>query len=159
MTTRLPIDSTSSQVRHGSESSTRSAGAQLHAVVDQQIAAARRAAAAARTTTVASRLRYIRSFRENLAAAASHLPGKLAVEIQRPPEDFLSSEIVPLLDACRFLEKNASRLLKPRRHAARTMPLWLAGTVHHVLREPLGVVLIVGPSNYPFFLPGAEAGP
>jgi acyl-CoA reductase-like NAD-dependent aldehyde dehydrogenase len=35
--------------------------------------------------------------------------------------------------------------------------LWLLGVTSEIRRDPLGVVLVLGPSNYPLFLPGAQA--
>jgi acyl-CoA reductase-like NAD-dependent aldehyde dehydrogenase len=74
----------------------------------------------------------------------------------RPSAEVLASEIVPLADACRFLEREAERLLAPRRLGRRGRPLWLMGTDAEVRREPLGVVQILAPGNYPLFLPGVQ---
>jgi acyl-CoA reductase-like NAD-dependent aldehyde dehydrogenase len=70
--------------------------------------------------------------------------------------DSLAAEIVPLVEACRYLERNAARLLQPRRFTTRLHPVWLAGVGLRVYREPLGVVLILGPWNYPLLLPGVQ---
>ncbi len=68
--------------------------------------------------------------------------------------DILVAEVLPLLAACRFLERRAARILAPTRPAGR--PVWLFGTRLRVRRVPLGRVLVIGPSNYPLFLPGAQ---
>jgi acyl-CoA reductase-like NAD-dependent aldehyde dehydrogenase len=70
--------------------------------------------------------------------------------------DVLVAEVMPLLSACRFMEKHASRVLAPRRPAGGP-PVWLRGTRILVRRLPFGAVLILAPSNYPLFLPGAQA--
>jgi acyl-CoA reductase-like NAD-dependent aldehyde dehydrogenase len=57
-----------------------------------------------------------------------------------------------LLDACRFIEREAARLLAPRRLGRRGRPAWLTGVDLTLHREPHGVVLIIGPSNYPLLL-------
>ena len=64
--------------------------------------------------------------------------------------------MLPLADACRFLEKEAPQLLQPHHLGRAGRPLWLQGIRAEVRREPLGVVLIIGPSNYPLFLPGVQ---
>ena len=69
----------------------------------------------------------------------------------------LAAEILPLLEACEFLQSNAGSILKPRRLRRGGRPIWLSGVSAEVRREPLGVVLIVGPSNYPLMLPGIQA--
>ena len=128
----------------------------MHASVDQSILKARAAFASHRTKPIRERLRIVASFRSRLAAQAATVARKLSPEAQRPPEELLASEIIPLLDACRFLEKSAIQLLRPRTYSSRSMPIWLAGTHHQIIREPLGVVLVIGPSNYPLFLPGVQ---
>jgi aldehyde dehydrogenase (NAD+) len=66
------------------------------------------------------------------------------------------SEVLPLLDACKFLEREAARLLRPRRLGLSGRPLWLGGVRAEIYREPLGHVLIIGPANYPLFIPGVQ---
>jgi acyl-CoA reductase-like NAD-dependent aldehyde dehydrogenase len=69
----------------------------------------------------------------------------------------LSAEILPLLEACVFLEKNARRVLAPRQFSSLGQPLWLRGVRLEKRYDPFGVVLIVGPANYPLFLPGVQS--
>jgi|GEM_PF-6375281 len=68
----------------------------------------------------------------------------------------LSAQVVPLADACAFLQRSAEDLLAPRRPEGEGRPGWLAGVELEVVREPLGVVLVIAPSNYPLFLPGVQ---
>ena len=69
----------------------------------------------------------------------------------------LSAELLPLADACAFLNKRAAKLLAPKRHGRRGRPWWLMGVSPQVIREPFGIVLAIGPSNYPLMLPGIQA--
>jgi acyl-CoA reductase-like NAD-dependent aldehyde dehydrogenase len=69
----------------------------------------------------------------------------------------LTAEVVPLLEAVRFIEREAPRLLATRRLGRRGRPKWLFGVQSEIRREPLGVVLVIGPSNYPLFLPAVQA--
>jgi acyl-CoA reductase-like NAD-dependent aldehyde dehydrogenase len=78
-----------------------------------------------------------------------------AVPPPRDPAETLAAEILPLADAARFLERTAARLLAPRRPIG-VRPLWLWGVRAQVRREPIGVVLILAPSNYPLMLPGVQ---
>ena len=75
---------------------------------------------------------------------------------ERPVAEKLVSEVIPLLDACRFLEKQARWLLRTKYFGRRGRPLWLRGSSFTVERKPFGVVLIVGPGNYPLFLPAVQ---
>ncbi|SMH32121.1 aldehyde dehydrogenase family protein [Azospirillum agricola] len=103
------------------------------------------------------RLSIVRKIRHRIAADAEDLVRALATRPGRRAAESLSAEILPLAEACRFLEREAVRLLAPRRLGRRGRPVWLFGVAAEVRREPFGTVLIVGPSNYPLLLPGVQA--
>lgn len=98
------------------------------------------------------RLTVLRRFRGLLARQA--VP--LAATVRRPVCETLTAQLVPLADACRFIERTASAILRPRPLGVAGRPPWLWGVRSEVRREPLGVVLILTPSNYPLFLPGVQ---
>lgn len=102
------------------------------------------------------RLDFVRQIRRALAAKASALARLVAAPNGRPVAEKLVSEVIPLLDACRFLERQARWILRPKYFGARGRPLWLRGSSFTVERKPFGVVLIVGPGNYPLFLPAVQ---
>ncbi len=106
---------------------------------------------------ISARLRILQSARRGLAAAAGRLVDSLPASLARTRADSLAAELLPLLDACRFLERNAARILKTRRLGRRGLPFWLSGLDSRVERVALGRVLIIGPANYPLFLPGVQA--
>ena len=81
------------------------------------------------------------------------MPSSLA----RNRADTLAAEVLPLLEACKFLEREATRLLAPQPLGKQGLPFWLSGVDATVERVPLGVVLIIAPANYPLFLPGVQA--
>lgn len=103
------------------------------------------------------RARRIGIVRGLLAERATALAQEAAAVQGRPIAEKLVSEVLPLVEACRFLEKNAGRILRTTRFGRRGRPLWLRGHSFEVQRKPHGVVLIVGPSNYPLFLPAVQA--
>ena len=105
---------------------------------------------------IARRLRVLQSARHWMAEHAGLFTAAISVELSRTPADTLAAELLPLLEACRFLERNAPRILAPRRLGRRGLPFWLSGVRAEVHRVALGTVLIVGPSNYPLFLPGVQ---
>jgi acyl-CoA reductase-like NAD-dependent aldehyde dehydrogenase len=80
---------------------------------------------------------------------------ELASLVRRDPAETLVSEILPLAEGCRFLERETEGLLAPVRPAS-ARPLWLRDVDLEIRREPVGVVLVIGPSNYPLFLPGVH---
>ncbi len=71
--------------------------------------------------------------------------------------ELTTSELIPLLDNIEFLRKQSAEILKPERLGRRGQPVWLLGVDSVVYREALGRVLILGPSNYPLFLPMVKA--
>jgi aldehyde dehydrogenase (NAD+) len=108
-------------------------------------------------TPLASRLRVLRCIRHTLAEQAQRLVEAIPAELSRNEADTLAAEVLPLLEACKFLEREATHLLAARRLGRRGLPFWLADIEATVERVPLGVVLIIAPSNYPLFLPGVQA--
>lgn len=107
-------------------------------------------------TPVAARLALVRQIRHRLASHAMPLAALIRDARQSSLSEALASEVLPLADACRFLERRATRLLRPQR-LNRGRPTWLMGIHVSVIREPFGVVLVIGPSNYPLFLAGVQA--
>ncbi len=77
--------------------------------------------------------------------------------LHRSVADTLVSEVLPLAEACRFLEREARWILAPQRLSTHARPFWLRRVTAETRREPLGVVLIIAPANYPLFLPGVQA--
>lgn len=120
------------------------------------IAAARVAQRTWTATPLRQRLRIIRQLRLAIAAEAIALARLAAAPNDRPIAEKLVSEVIPLLDACRFLEREARWILREKRFGARGRPLWLRGSSFVVERRPFGVVLVVGPGNYPLFLPAVH---
>ena len=108
------------------------------------------------SSSVAERLKVLRRARHLLADRATSLAEAISPDLMRTHADTLASEVLPLLDACRFLERNAAKLLRPKRLGSDGRPLWLSGVQTEVHREPLGHVLVIGPSNFPLFLPGVQ---
>ena len=123
----------------------------------QQARAAQRAWA---HKPVRARLRILRRFRADLARSAQELAGTVACNVpgslQRAPADTLVAEVLPLAEACRFLEQEAEFILRTRRESSHSRPFWLRSTDVAIERAPLGVVLVIGPGNYPLFLAGVQ---
>lgn len=103
------------------------------------------------------RLRTIRDLRYLIAENADALAVAAASVSDRPFAEKLASEILPLADACRWLEQNAARVLAPRCHGKRGRPFWMQGVSFEVQRQPFGLVLVIGPGNYPLFLPAVQS--
>lgn len=118
---------------------------------------ARAAQSAWARTSFASRARVVRKLRRLMADRAEALASAAAAVSDRPLAEKLVSEVLPLADACCWLERNAARVLAPRRGGRSGRPLWMRGVHFEVQRQPLGVILVIGPGNYPLFLPAVHA--
>jgi acyl-CoA reductase-like NAD-dependent aldehyde dehydrogenase len=105
---------------------------------------------------LSQRLRPVRALRRLLVSACDSVCAAVARDVDKPPEETLACEILPLADACRFLERSARRLLRPRRVATRQRPLWLWGQSDTVYRRPRGLIGIIGTWNYPIYLNGVQ---
>lgn len=105
---------------------------------------------------IRSRLAVLARARSLLAEHAKDLLTADGGVNSKTPIDALSSELLPLLAAMRFVETSAGKVLKLRKLGRRGLPLWMTGIHSEVHRVPLGKVLVIGPSNYPLFLPGLQ---
>jgi len=131
-------------------------GEDVTAIVAKAMTAARSAQVRWSRTPLARRLELVRELRRLIADNGARLAEVSAASRHRPALESLSAEVVPLAEACRFLEREAKSILAPRRLGKRRLPLWLAGVRSAIHREPFGVVLIIGPGNYPLLLPGVQ---
>ena len=120
-----------------------------------EVARARRAQAIWAAKPLQERLALIRRARQRLPMVAAEWD-RLIHPQRRGPGETLGLEVVPTADAFRFLERYASKVLRPRHYGAWLRPVWLTGVVAEVHREPFGVILVIGPSNYPLFLPAVQ---
>jgi len=108
-------------------------------------------------TPIRERLRVVHALRHLIAENADTLAAIAAAVSDRPLAEKLVSEVLPLADACRWLEQNAARVLAPRVCGKHGRPFWMRGVTFEVQRQPFGLVLVIGPGNYPLFLPAAHS--
>lgn len=127
-----------------------------HETVAVRVAAARAAQESWARVPMRERLKIIRRLRRAVARTAEDLAATVRTYGGRRPGETLMAEVLPLIEACRFLEREAATVLATRRCGAQGRPLWLAGATASVQRAPWGVVLILAPSNYPLMLPGVQ---
>lgn len=133
----------------------RVAASALRSKAARAVAEARRCQPSWAAAPLKRRLAVVRALRRALGDAPSDLTATVDLPWRRSQAETLTAEVLPLLDACRFLERQAPRLLAPQRpHGSR--PFWLMGTQAKVCRDALGLVLVIGPSNYPILLAGVQ---
>jgi acyl-CoA reductase-like NAD-dependent aldehyde dehydrogenase len=106
--------------------------------------------------SLSHRLKVVRKLRNAIAAGSDALLSVFPPDLARSEAESLIAEVLPLADACRFLEKEAPVLLEPETLETNSRPFWMRSVEVQLRRDPLGVVLVIGPANYPLFLVGVH---
>ncbi|HTJ30206.1 MAG TPA: aldehyde dehydrogenase family protein, partial [Acidobacteriaceae bacterium] len=123
----------------------------------ESIAVSQRAWAA---LPLSARVAVITRLRRSMASRAKELaetiPISLPCALHRTVADSLIAEVLPLLEACRFLEREAGEILRRRLIESEGRPLWLRGVEAEVERVPWGTVLVLAAANYPLLLAGVQ---
>ncbi|WP_123658003.1 aldehyde dehydrogenase family protein [Salinisphaera japonica] len=126
------------------------------ACLKARIDAARAALPAWQARPVKTRARLVGAVRHALAQEADTVIAAVGDRFDRGPAETLTTEIIPLADAARFIERCAARVLATRHFGANGRPAWLWGVRGTVRRVPLGVVAIIAPGNYRLLLAGVQ---
>ena len=105
---------------------------------------------------IQERLAVLRRARFAMSRRSDAFCDAIPSDLCRTPAETMVAEVLPLLASCQFLERRAEKILRVRRLGRRGLPLLLAGVSAEVQRVPYGVVLVLGPANYPLFLPGVQ---
>jgi succinate-semialdehyde dehydrogenase/glutarate-semialdehyde dehydrogenase len=119
------------------------------------VARARAAQATWAEMGVRKRIAVLREFQRKLQEKKSEVAEAITREAGKPVAEALTTEVLVVLDAARFLIDNAYRLLRdePIPHGNLATKLKRG----RLVREPYGVVGIISPWNYPFSIPATEA--
>ncbi len=106
------------------------------------------------SSSPAERRHWCRRFRHRLIACGDELVALACSETHKRPDEAWSADLLALAASIRWHERNAPRLLRPRR--LRSTPLFLFGRSHRVTRIPIGRVAIIATWNYPIQLLGIQ---
>lgn len=121
------------------------------------VARARAAQPAWAGLPMADRLRLIAKFQSLLFAQRRSLADLITRENGKPIAEALLTDVAVTLDLARYYLQHGERLLRPRRVRHGNLAfLGKRGWIHH---EPLGVIAIISPWNYPLLLPFGELLP
>jgi acyl-CoA reductase-like NAD-dependent aldehyde dehydrogenase len=104
---------------------------------------------------VRRRIQILRQFQHKLLAKKREIAEAITREAGKPVVEALTTEVLVVLDAARFLIENAFCILRdePVPHGNLATKLKRG----RLLREPYGVIGIISPWNYPFSIPATEA--
>jgi acyl-CoA reductase-like NAD-dependent aldehyde dehydrogenase len=148
---RLPLHSAETLVQVPARPAV---GEQLNESICSQLEIARTAQVQWAAWSMRDRLKVLRKLRLKISSDPRAFAGTVSRE---NIAETMAAEILPMLDACRYLETQAARILRETAIGKRGRPVWLWGNSVILRSEPLGVVLIIGPANYPLMLPGIQA--
>src|SRR5271170_5426384 len=103
---------------------------------------------------IRKRTAVLREFQRRLHEKKFEIAEAITREAGKPVAEALTTEVLVVLDAARFLIDNAYRLLRdePLPHGNLATKLKRG----RLVREPYGVVGIISPWNYPFSIPATE---
>lgn len=121
--------------------------------VEETVAGAHKAFEEWRETTPSKRLEILNNFKEILLKRKHEVAKIVNSETGKPKGEAIASEISPVLDAIRFVNKKGEQILEEK------IPLGFVELVNRfskIIREPKGVVGMITPWNYPFSIPGSE---
>jgi 4,4'-diapolycopenoate synthase len=117
---------------------------------DQILAQANAAQPAWAALSMSRRCDILGGIRREIALHCESIADTIATETSKPPLDALSGDVLVTLEHLRYYEKQAARILRPRRIGKPAF--FFRGARFETHFEPHGVALIFGPSNYPFQL-------
>jgi acyl-CoA reductase-like NAD-dependent aldehyde dehydrogenase len=120
--------------------------------VEALVEAAQHAQPVWAATPLARRLGVVRKLRQAIGQSPRAWAGAIGPLSGRSTADSLGAEVGPVADACRFVCRVAPHVLRPRTAREGLLGGMFSGVRTVVERKPLGVVLVIGASNYPLFL-------
>lgn len=126
------------------------AESEIHAAV----ARARAAQPAWQELGLRRRIALLREFQAQLHAKKSDVAAAITREAGKPLAEALTTEVLVVLDAARFLIENTHRVLGDEAIPHGNLATRLKRG--RLLREPHGVIGIISPWNYPFSIPATE---
>ena len=96
------------------------------------------------------RIRAVRSLRKTIQIKSQTIAETISDECQRPLTEALAQEILPVLEMAKYCEKNFKRWLLPQKSPYRRPCFFRKKNI--LVREPLGIVTVFSPRNFPFSL-------
>src|SRR5437763_6476101 len=118
------------------------------------VASARRVQVSWRLHSYRERARVIMRARRIALDELEEIATLISKETGKPVAEAISMELVPTLDLMQFFARRTSRLLRPEK--INIGQYGLMGRTSRILYQPLGVVGIISPWNFPWAIPLGE---
>jgi acyl-CoA reductase-like NAD-dependent aldehyde dehydrogenase len=100
-------------------------------------------------TAIQERVSEIIKIKRYIVENMNSIIDNLSKDLGKTKSEALLMEIFPVLDCIKYYEKNAEKILRDNKI---NTPLALIGRKSYIFYEPLGVVLVIAPWNFPFTL-------
>jgi aldehyde dehydrogenase (NAD+) len=114
----------------------------------KEIQIAKQASGQLRKTGVKERISKIKFLKKIILNKREAIIDRIQQDTGKSRSDALISEIFGVLDHLTYLEKSGEKILKDKKV---TTPIALMGKKSRIYFEPMGVILIISPWNYPFY--------
>jgi succinate-semialdehyde dehydrogenase/glutarate-semialdehyde dehydrogenase len=121
--------------------------------VDEAVERARQAQQSWAARDVKDRLRVLEVFQDHLIRRRDEVARTISSETGKPVGEGLVTDLIPVIDAVRFLRKRGPEVLETRLDLDNIMVM---DRKSKIVREPVGVLGMITPWNYPFGIPGSQ---
>jgi len=121
--------------------------------VDEAVESARKARADWAERTVEERLQVLEVFQDHLLRRREEVARTISSETGKPVGESLVTDLIPVLDAVRFLKKRGPEVMESKLDLNNLMVM---DRESKIIREPMGVLGMITPWNYPFGIPGSQ---
>ena len=103
--------------------------------------------------SVKERLKILDIFQDRLLRGREEVARTISSETGKPVGEGLVTDLIPVIDAVRFLKEQGPEVMESELDLDN---LLVADRKSKILREPMGVLGMITPWNYPFGIPGSQ---
>ncbi|MDY7081863.1 MAG: aldehyde dehydrogenase family protein [Halobacteria archaeon] len=121
--------------------------------VERAVEEARRAQVEWGERSVEERLNVLKEFKHNLIENRREIARTVNSEVGKPFGEAIVVDIIPVVDAVDFVAREGPRIVE---HEIEINNLMMMDRTSKAVREPLGVIGIISPWNYPFGIPASQ---